>query len=296
MFKNNYKDMGRKEKIKLSNGETIFYEHIENGHPPLLMLHGNICSGSHFKPFIPYISQRYDLYIPDMRGFGESSYLSPISSINDLSSDIYDFTSKLHLDEFDLLGWSAGGCVCMQFAADYFWKVKKLFLVESVGYKGCPMYDLSGNTYADLDAIRKEPNQVLPAQTAIEKQDADFMRQLWNNAIFTNKKPSHDDMIVFTMASLKQRNLPEIYWTLANFNMSNENNGYAIGTGEIMNIKSPVLLIWGKDDKIITEKEIRETANAINSKTEVIVFENCGHSPFIDYPEQLLNQIINFAV
>lgn len=281
--------------IKLSNGETIFYKHIKNGHPPLLMLHGNLCSGLHFKPFIPYISQRYDLYIPDMRGFGRSSYINPITFINDLSNDIYDFTNKLHLSEFDLLGWSAGGAVCLQFAANHPEKIRHLFLVNSVGYKGCPMYRPDGHIYKNVNAMCKEESQVLPAQTAIEKQDISFMYQLWDNVIFTNKKPSNEDMLTFTMASLAQRNLPEMYFALSNFNISHEHNGYTKGTGEISNIKTPVLFLWGSDDVIISEKDVRETKHAITCKAEVVMLDNCAHSPFIDCPEKLFSKILCFS-
>lgn len=199
------------KKIKLSNGETISYTHVENGLPPLVMLHGNICSGLHFNEFIPYISQKYDLFIPDMRGFGESSYMNPITCIQDLSEDMADFTDKLHLDRFDLLGWSAGGAVCMRFAIDYPNKVNNLLFIDSVSYKGCPMYDANGLAFIDCFSMRKEQTQVLPAQTAIEKQDIEFMSQLWDKAIYTHKKPASGEMIAYAKASLKQRNLPETY-------------------------------------------------------------------------------------
>ena len=146
----------RLKKIKLSNGEVVSYMHIENGRPPLLMIHGNISSGIHFSPVIPYISQKYDLYIPDMREFDNSSHINPISSINELSNDIYNFVCKLQLDKFDLLGWSAGGTVCMKFVANYPQKVKNLILVESVGYKGCPIFDINGKGYESIEAMGKE--------------------------------------------------------------------------------------------------------------------------------------------
>ena len=277
--------------IKLSNKETISYQKIGNGNKSMIMIHGNICSGLHFKPIIPYIPKGYTVYIPDLRGFGQSSYINKINEISDLSKDLHEFITQLNINSFILLGWSAGGCVCLDYASNYPDNVESLILVESVGYKGSPMFDENNNIYPNRQSMKYEPTQVMPALEAINTKDFNFMNGLWDNAIYVNKKPNKKDIGKYVESSLSQRNLLEIYWALSIFNISDENNGYSSGNN---NIKAPVLLTWGEDDNIVSKQEIYETSKALNSKSEIIILKNSGHSPFLDCPEYLMNKIENF--
>ncbi|MEF9933089.1 MAG: alpha/beta hydrolase [Cetobacterium sp.] len=265
--------------IKLSNNEIISYRKIGNGSKVMIMIHGNICSGLHFKPIIPYLPRDYTVYIPDLRGFGQSSYIKKINEIGDLSKDLHEFIKKLKIESFALLGWSAGGCVCLDYASNYPENIDALILIESVGYKGCPVYD---------------PAQVMTISNAINSKDTNFMEELWDKAIYVNKKPDEKDNKEYIEASLNQRNLIEIYRALSTFNISNENNGCSNGNNNIKNIKAPVLLTWGENDCIVSKEEIDETAKALNSKSEVIVLKNSGHSPFLDCPEYLMSKIESF--
>lgn len=281
--------------MQLSNKEMISYKKVGNGDKVMVMIHGNICSGLHFNPIISYLPKDYTVYIPDLRGFGQSSYINRINEIDDLSKDVHEFVTQLNIESFILLGWSAGGCVCMDYASNYPEKVESLILVESVGYKGCPMLDENNNVYPNRESMKYEPTQVMPVLDAINNNDADFIEELWDNAVYVNKKPNKKDIDKYVQASLKQRNLLDIYWALSKFNISNENNRYAKGNGKIKNINVPVILTWGENDNIVSKKEIYETAKALNSKSKVIILKDCGHSPFLDCPEYLMNQIEKFT-
>lgn len=278
-------------KLEMNNGDIIHYKKVGNGDKNLIMIHGNICSGEHFNPIIPYLSSNYTVYIPDLPGFGESSYNNQIDKIEGFVDVLFEFVSKLKLNVFSLLGWSAGGCICMEFAANYPEKVSSLILINSVGYKGCPILDENRKPYISREAIEKEPTQIVPVLKAINNYDKNFMSELWDKVIYTNKKPNFQENINYVNASLKQRSLVDVYWALANFNISNESNGYSNGNNKIKNIKSNVLMLWGEQDKIITKDETLETAKALNCKNEVIILKECGHSPFIDCPEVLIKHL-----
>lgn len=82
---------------------------------------------------------------------------------------------------------------------------------------------------------------------------------------------------------------------MANFNLSNEHNDYVSGSNELSKIKSPVLIVFGEDDKIISQSALYEMTKELLGKTQIVPLKNCGHSPFTDCPEQLLNHIIDFV-
>jgi len=89
-------------------------------------------------------------------------------------------------------------------------------------------------------------------------------------------------------ATLKQRNLVDIYWALALFNMSNKHNGYEI--------EAPVLSFWSEKDIIIPEATVRETVEALGDKAELIIIKDSGHSPLVDCPDLLMKKISNFNI
>lgn len=125
--------------VKLTNGETIGYRERNHGNRTIFLIHGNMTSSKHWDMLMEKIPKNYKIIAIDLRGFGISSYNTPVTSLKDFSQDIKLFADTLGLEHFTLGGWSAGGAVAMQFTADYPQQVSKLVLVESVGIKGFPM-------------------------------------------------------------------------------------------------------------------------------------------------------------
>ncbi len=51
-----------------------------------------------------------------MRGFGDSSYVSEIESLEDFAKDLIIFFQKLQLSRISIVAWSFGGFVCQMIA------------------------------------------------------------------------------------------------------------------------------------------------------------------------------------
>lgn len=50
----------------------------------------------------------YKIYAVDLRGFGESSYRTPVNSLHDFAADLNEWARRVGLPSFLLMGWSAG--------------------------------------------------------------------------------------------------------------------------------------------------------------------------------------------
>lgn len=290
------------KKLKLENGETLAYREAGNGNNILLLVHGNMCSGVHFLPIAERLPPDFKAYIVDLRGFGDSTYNNRIDSIKDLSDDLFAFVNNLDVKNFTMLGWSAGGSVCLQFGADYSDIVKKIVLIESVGYTGCPLSKkddqgkiMMGQVYKDRAEMAEDP-EVAPCLRAIENKDFHAMSILWDRAIYSNRKPLPEDNKLYINATLKQRNLVDVYWALALFNISNTHNGYTEGNNLINKIKASVLSLWGEADIIIPEATARGTVETLGDKAELMILKDSGHSPLIDCPDLLMQKIGDFIV
>jgi len=177
--------------VKLANGEKLGYRKKDGGEKLLVLLHGNMTSSKHWDILIESMPDEFTIYAPDLRGFGISSYNQEISSLHDFSEDLKMFCDKLNLNNFNLMGWSTGGGVAMDFAADNPEYVKKLILMESVGTKGYPIFKkdengkpIPGELLSTKEEIANDPVQVLPVLNAYKNKDKDTMKMIWNN-LFT---------------------------------------------------------------------------------------------------------------
>ncbi|SHK32598.1 alpha/beta fold hydrolase [Desulforamulus aeronauticus] len=290
------------KKVKLENGELLAYRETGEGNKNILLVHGNMCSGVHFLPLIKRFSPNFKVYIIDLRGFGDSTYINRVDNIKDISDDLYTFINKLEITNFTLVGWSAGGSVCLQFSANYPDIVEKIVLIDSVGYMGCPLFKkdeqgnvLIGQIYKDRLEMAKDP-EVAPCLKAIENNNFNDMSTLWDMAIYTNHKPLPEDNKLFINATLKQRNLVDIYWALSVFNLSNKHNGYTEGNNLINKIKVPVLSFWGEKDMIVSGETVRETVKVLGDKAELVILKDSGHSPLVDCPDILMQKMIDFII
>jgi pimeloyl-ACP methyl ester carboxylesterase len=110
------------KKIKTGRLEVAYLE-TGNGETPIVLVHGNTSSSLFFQDFMLALAatNRYTIYAPDMRGFGDTQVL-PINAtrgMGDFSDDLSSLAQALGLTAFHLFGWSMGGNVAMQYAIDY---------------------------------------------------------------------------------------------------------------------------------------------------------------------------------
>ncbi len=292
-----------KKTLVLPNGETLAYVEHGKGKQVLFLIHGNMSSGLHFLPLIERLENDFRIIAPDMRGFGDSSYEHRFDSLHELADDLYHFTQLLHLKNMVVAGWSTGGGVALSLAAHHPELVKKIVLIESMSYRGYPIFTkdaagkpVLGSVYKTKDEMAKDPIQVAPAVAAMATKNFPFMSWLWDISIYSNKKPTPEQNKLFIDETLKQRNLVDIDWSIASFNMGTGFNLYSMGDESIKKVVAPVLSFWGKKDYVVLEYMVKETVAALGDKARLVTFDNSGHSPLIDEPDALAQEIKTFAL
>ena len=94
--------------------------------------------------------------------------------------------------------------------------------------------------------------------------------------------------------TLKQRNLVDLDWALANLNMSDEYTPYGKGDGSIKNIKCPVALTMAEKDIVVPDYMVMDNFHALGALATLLPYENCGHSPMVDCPDRLAKDVVEF--
>ncbi|OQP15974.1 alpha/beta hydrolase [Geobacillus zalihae] len=287
--------------VVLPNGETIGYREREGGEKHVLLVHGNMVSSKHWDLMFEQMDETYKLYAIDLRGQGISSYTCPIHSLKDFSEDVKQFVDMLGLKTFSLVGWSMGGGVCMQFAADYPDQVEKLVLLASVSTRGYPFYKVDERGQPILterlrtkEEIARDPLRSVPITDAYRRKDKHFLRQLFNATMYVHNQPSPERYEVYLDEVLMQRNLLDVYHALNHFNISHFDNGLTKGTGEVDRIVAPTLVVWGEHDQVVTKSMQEEIVHDFGERAKFTILSNAGHSPFTDNLEELLQELQSF--
>ena len=287
------------EKKFISIGkEELAYLDVGQG-PVVVMVHGNMSSSVHYEPLISRISDKYRCIAVDLRGFGDSSYNNRFDTLEELADDVNLFTEALGIDSYYLVGWSNGGGVSLKICAKYPEKVKKFFDIEGAGLKGYPLYkkenyQSTGKPYANKEEMATDPMQVAPVLSIFEKGDAAMMTSIWDATIYTVNKPTREQNDLWMSETLKQRNLVDLDWALATLNMSDEYTPYGKGDGSIKNIKCPVALTMAEKDIVVPDYMVLDNYNALGELATLLPYENCGHSPMVDCPDRLANDVVEF--
>lgn len=291
----------KKKSVVLPNGETLKY--IEEGskdNKTLMLVHGNFSSGLHFMRAIKNLSPHFHIIAPDMRGFGDSTYNTRISSLEELGDDLILLLDELKLKKINLLGWSLGGGVVMEMAAKYPTRVENLILVASTTHKGYPVFKkdenlqpIIGSIYESPEEMGTDPVQVLPLLMAQQTQNYEVMDQAFGAMFMVQPEPKEREIMI--KESLKQKNLIDADWAISNINMALEPNAYTAGDGAINNIKCPVLHLWGMNDIwLAPEYMTLDNYTALKPLSTLIRYPDCGHIIFIDKEEESTKDIVKF--
>ncbi|GGA27915.1 intracellular short-chain-length polyhydroxyalkanoate depolymerase [Psychrobacillus lasiicapitis] len=288
-------------KVQLQNGEQLAYRERPGGEEVIVLVHGNMTSSKHWDVLIDKLDAKYKVYAIDLRGFGESTYHTRIKGIKDFSDDLKEVIDALQLKHFNLIGWSTGGAICMQFAVDYPGYCEKLILLASASTRGYPFYatNLDGtpnlaNRFQTIEEIENDPAKTIPMQGLYDMKNKAGLRAVWNAAIYTHNQPKEEDYDAYLDDMLTQRNLADVYHALNTFNISSVDNQAAKGTNQAKDITIPVLILRGDRDFVVTEEMTQEIVTDLGENATYIPLTNCGHSPLIDDLEQLTNRIENF--
>ncbi|MFA6800962.1 MAG: alpha/beta hydrolase [Acholeplasmataceae bacterium] len=275
--------------LNLENGETIAYRKSGNKGDIIILVHGNMSSSVHFQVVMEQLENEYQVYALDLRGFGDSSYTKPLNSLHDFAVDVELFINLLNLDNFNLLGWSTGGGIVLEVAADFKNRVKKVFLLDSVGIKGYPMFrkDEKGQPILTEKIFSKEdiaadPVQVAPVLEAYRTNNRAMLRAIWNALIYNQKQPSPKDYEIYLDAIFKQRNLVDVDYSLVHFNMTHDSNGVEPGDGRMDLITAPIVILHGVRDMVVPISFAEEMKNYFKDKATLIKFEEAGHSVVTD--------------
>lgn len=118
------------------NGVDYYYEVYGQGEP-LLLLHGGLGSIEMFAPLLPAFADHREVIAVDLHGHGRTPLGNRKIDLVDQGRDLAGVLDQLGYAQVDVLGYSMGGGVAFQLAAQHPDKVRRLVLVSACPHRDC---------------------------------------------------------------------------------------------------------------------------------------------------------------
>lgn len=127
------KMLGAREEFCQAGGLPMRYYHVGKQEEPVVLVHGLGGTAEAWVNLIPLLSRNFQVYAPDMPGFGCTPLAPGKQCIATHAEYLGYFLDALGYERVTLVGQSLGGWITTRYVADHPERVKRLYLLNSAG-------------------------------------------------------------------------------------------------------------------------------------------------------------------
>lgn len=249
---------------------------------PVLCVHGLGANIFTWRHFVTPFSQKNKLILVDLRGFGSSpKAANKHYSIEEHANDIYKIILDDDLTKLTLVGNSLGGgislLVAIRLCGQDPTRLSKLVLIDAGAYKEyLPGY---------LKLMRSFLGKLI-VYLAPSKLAAKFVLRA---SYYDKNKITEEQVKAYADPIVSEGGRHALLQTARQCVPANSDEIIA----KLSSITVPTLILWGREDGVIPLKVGELLDQALpNSKLEV--FEQCGHIPQEEKPDETIASISKF--
>ena len=258
--------------------------------PTLVLLHGYPQTGQMWHKVSPTLMKRFNLIIPDLRGYGDSEKARSGFDKKTMAKDIACLASELGHETFFLMGHDRGARVAHRLALDFPEKVEKLIVLDIV-----PTHTIFSRTGRELAAAYwhwfyfQAPD--LP-EIMIRNSAEPFLQTMFHSLSW--RPDAIDDLLfaeylrAFTSPGTIRCGL-EDYRAAASIDYEDDERD--LGT----KLSCPVYTIWGQFGKM---ESLFDVVDTWKEKADNVIGKSlpCGHFIPEEAPDELLSEIVPFLI
>lgn len=258
--------------------------------PTLVLLHGYPQTGQMWHKVSPTLMKRFNLIIPDLRGYGDSEKARSGFDKKTMAKDIACLASELGHETFFLMGHDRGARVAHRLALDFPERVEKLIVLDIV-----PTHTIFSRTGRELAAAYwhwfyfQAPD--LP-EIMIRNSAEPFLQTMFRSLSW--RPDAIDDLLfaeylrAFTSPGTIRCGL-EDYRAAATIDYEDDERD--LGT----KLSCPVYTIWGQFGKM---ESLFDVVDTWKEKADNVMGKSlpCGHFIPEEAPDELLSEIVPFLI
>ncbi len=252
------------EKVADVYGQKIHYYEAGQG-PAVILLHGLGASAQVWMPVMAPLAAGHHVYDLDQVGFGASDKPLIEYRIATFVDFLHEFMVTQKIAKASLVGNSLGGWISAAFALKYPDMVDRIVLVDAAGvtFPAPPKVDLNPATLADTVELMK--------------------------ALFYNKQMVDENFVrMVFQGHLRNGDGYTIQRLMSGFS-----NGREFLDDKLPSLKTPTLLLWGRQDEL-TPLSMGEQMQKLIPGSKLTVLEQCGHVPQIEKPQEFTQAVLGF--
>ncbi|KAF8393627.1 hypothetical protein HHK36_021872 [Tetracentron sinense] len=243
--------------------------------PPLILIHGFGPKALwQWRHQVHSLSPHFNVYVPDLIFFGESTTKSSERSEIFQAVSIGKLFKMLGIERFSVMGTSYGGFVAYHMASMWPERVEKVVIASSAVNK---RWRDNGEL---LERAKLERVEDLMLPTTVGQ-----LRTLISLAMFKRPYILPDFLLNDFLLSLYSENRKEKMELLKGITLGQDD------TLHISPLQQEVLIVWGEHDQIFPLEKASELKGVIGNNVRLEVMKNASHMPQVEDPKQF-NDII----
>lgn len=240
--------------------------------PPLVLLHGWGWHSGIFFPLVPYLAEKFQLFLIDLPGFGNSSLSLENYTFENVASLLFEHVPS----KASWLGWSLGGLIAWWIAIHYPEKVTQLITVASTPkftaapeWPGVAEHTLEKFSHNLTQNYRGTLEDFLALQLRGSHQP-NLIRELQDQIILT--PPSALPALQKSLSLLQESDL----------------------RGELNNIIVPSIHFFGSIDTLVPVKIVNHLQEKMPAE-RCIIIKRAGHLLFLSHREEFLSYVLGLG-
>ena len=247
---------------------------------PLLLLHGLGASLMAWGLNIEPLSQEFSVYAIDIPGHGDSEkpdidYLLP-TAVN----FIRGFMEALGIERASIAGSSMGGMIALSTAVEYPELVNRLVLVDAAGLGREVAWFLRAMSLPLVGELIENPS---PRNTRV------LLKRIFYNPSLVQESLIREIYRTRFMPGSKRAVLRIIRGAIGLRGLHSK----WIMTNELEQLNSPVLIVWGAQDRILPVSHATNAAR-IAPQVSLSIFDECGHWPQMERGNEFNRVALDF--
>ena len=232
----------------------------------MLFVHGfGTEAAVNWHPQLPAARRRFRVIAPDLPGFGTSERPVEVCSVGFQVACLRDLLDHLGVERVRLVGHSMGGWIGLAFAASYPRRVERLVLIDAAG-------------------LRFEPDPAL--ERVFLPETIEDVRRLI--AVNFRRPPPLPRFVLRDVMRMCRR---EVHTRTAVLRSLVAGADYL--DDQLSRVTVPTLVVWGRADSV-TPLALGERLAAGIPGAELVIFEDCAHSPNIERPRRFNALLMEF--